>query len=203
VADAADAADADLSAPAAPSADPSGAPRTVPGAFTGHVTERDASTDHDGTTVLSSEVVALRRQLPDWAGHAVLAARAPAADRQRPAARTVPAPAHLAMSTGERVPLNRPVLIGRAPQATRVHSTQVPRLLTVPSPLQDISRTHAEVRMDGDDVVLTDLHSTNGVLVVRCDAGPLRLQPGEPTVLQPGVLVDLGEGITFTVERGA
>jgi hypothetical protein len=161
----------------------------------------EGSADHDGTTVLSSDVVALRRRLPDWAGHSVLASGTSVA------APAVPAPgraaARLAMSSGERVPLNRPVLVGRAPQASRVHSTQVPRLLTVPSPLQDISRTHAEIRMDGDDVVLTDLHSTNGVLVVRCDSGPQRLQPGEATVLQPGVLVDLGEGITFTVERGA
>ncbi|GAA2719985.1 FHA domain-containing protein [Cellulomonas aerilata] len=171
----------------------------------------DASADHDGTTVLSADVVALRRRLPDWAGHSVLAARTAAAASAAPAPALAPAqapapvrsPARLAMSTGDHVPLNRPVLIGRAPQAARVHSTQVPRLVTVPSPLQDISRTHAEVRMDGDDVVLTDLHSTNGVLVVRSDAGPQRLQPGEATVLQPGVLVDLGEGITFTVERGA
>jgi resuscitation-promoting factor RpfA len=32
---------------------------------------------------------------------------------------------------------------------------------------------------------------------------PRRLHPGEPAVVDPGVIVDLGEGITFTVERGA
>ncbi|WP_298454516.1 FHA domain-containing protein [uncultured Cellulomonas sp.] len=158
------------------------------------------STDHDGTTVLSADVVELRRRLPDWAGHSRTAAQ------PTPAAvpvTTAPVPARLALSTGERVTLTRPVLLGRAPQASRVHSSQVPQLVTVPSPLQDISRTHAEVRMDGDDVVLTDLRSTNGVLVVRPAATPQRLQPGEATVLQPGVLVDLGEGVTFTVERSA
>ena len=155
-----------------------------------------ASTDHDGTTVLGADVLALRRQLPEWTGHALTGPLVV------PAAPT-PAPARLALSTGQRVTLTRPVLIGRAPQASRVSSTQVPRLVTVPSPMQDISRTHAEVRMDGDDVVLTDLRSTNGVLVVRPAAAPQRLQPGEATVLQPGVLVDLGEDITFTVERGA
>jgi resuscitation-promoting factor RpfA len=156
----------------------------------------DSSPDHDGTTVLGEEVVALRRQLPEWTGHAAVApmvAPAPA----------TPTPARIALSTGERVSLSRPVLIGRAPQASRVPSGQVPRLVTVPSPLQDISRTHAEVRMDGDDVVLTDLRSTNGVLVVHPGSAPQRLQPGEATVLQPGVLVDLGEDITFTVERDA
>jgi resuscitation-promoting factor RpfA len=155
----------------------------------------DVLADHDGTTVLSPDVVALRAQLPDWAGHDLVA---PA-----PAAVPAPAPARITLSTGDTVALDRPVLVGRAPQVSRVTSAQVPRLVTVPSPLQDISRTHAEVRMDGDDVVLTDLRSTNGVLVVRPHAAPQRLQPGEATVLQPGVLVDLGEGVTFTVERDA
>ena len=144
--------------------------------------------------MLSPDVVALRNQLPDWAGHALPAPVAVLAP---------PAPARLVLSTGDAVALDRPVLLGRAPQVSRVASAQVPRLVTVPSPQQDISRTHAEVRMDGDDVVLTDLRSTNGVLVVRPHTAPQRLQPGEATVLQTGVLVDLGEGVTFTVERDA
>ncbi len=155
----------------------------------------DVLADHDGTTVLSPDVVALRAQLPDWAGHEL------ATPTVTPAA--APTPARIVLSTGDAVGLDRPVLVGRAPQVSRVTGAQMPRLVTVPSPLQDISRTHAEVRMDGDDVVLTDLRSTNGVLVVRPHAAPQRLQPGEATVLQPGVLVDLGEGVTFTVERDA
>ncbi|KGM08310.1 hypothetical protein N869_10960, partial [Cellulomonas bogoriensis 69B4 = DSM 16987] len=151
--------------------------------------------DHDGLTVLSSDVVALRRQLPEWAGDAVpgpLAVPAPQA----------PPPAKILLSSGLVVALNRPVLLGRAPQVSRVTNSQLPRLVTVASPNQDISRTHAEVRMDGEDVVVTDLRSTNGVLLLRQDAGPQRLHPGEPTVVEPGVVVDLGEGVTFVVERG-
>ena len=142
----------------------------------------DVLTDHDGTTVLSPDVVALRAQLPDWAGHEH---SLPTAVPGRRVGRPRP-PVHLVLSTGDTVVLDRPVLLGRAPQVSRVASAQMPRLVTVPSPLQDISRTHAEVRMDGDDVVLTDLRSTNGVLVVRPHAAPQRLQPGEATVLQPG-----------------
>ena len=147
-------------------------------------------------TVLSSDVVALRRQLPDWAGDVVpgpLAVPAP----------QTPPPAKLLLSSGLVVSLNRPVLLGRAPQVSRVTNRELPRLVTVASPNQDISRTHAEVRMDGEDVLVTDLRSTNGVLVLRQGAGPQRLHPGEPTVVEPGVVVDLGEGVTFTVERGA
>lgn len=152
--------------------------------------------DHDGTTVLSTDVVALRRALPDWAGDGIPGPLAvPAADR--------PAPAKIRLSSGLVVSLTRPVLLGRAPQVSRVSNREMPRLVTVASPRQDISRTHAEVRMDGDDVLVTDLRSTNGVLLLRQGHGPQRLHPGEPTVVEPGVSVDLGEGVTFVVERGA
>ncbi len=150
--------------------------------------------DHDGLTVLSSDVVALRRQLPEWAGDAVPSLAVPTPRN--------PAPAKLVLSTGLVVSLNRPVLLGRAPQVTRVANNEIPRLVTLASPNQDISRTHAEVRMDGEDVVVTDLRSTNGVLLLRQGAGPQRLHPGEPTVVEPGVVVDLGEGATFLVEAG-
>ncbi|MCV2395618.1 FHA domain-containing protein [Actinotalea sp. M2MS4P-6] len=150
--------------------------------------------DHDGLTVLSSDMVALRRQLPEWAGDAVPQLAVPTPHN--------PAPAKLLMSTGLVVSLNRPVLIGRAPQVTRVANNEIPRLITVASPNQDISRTHAEVRMDGEDVVVTDLRSTNGVLLLRQGQGAQRLHPGEPTVVEQGVVVDLGEGVTFLVEAG-
>lgn len=174
-----------------PSAAPSAVPSPVP-AVAG--VPRGLPEDHDGLTVLSSDVVALRRQLPDWAGDAV-------PQLAVPTPRT-PAPAKLLMSTGLVVSLNRPVLIGRAPQVTRVTGAEIPRLVTVASPNQDISRTHAEVRMDGEDVVVTDLRSTNGVLLLRQGQGAQRLHPGEPTVVEPGVVVDLGEGVTFLVEAG-
>ena len=152
--------------------------------------------DHDGTTVLSSDVVALRRQMPAWVGDAMPGPLAvPAAQ--------APAPAKMHLSTGLVVTLNRSVLLGRAPQVSRVANSDIPRLVTVASPNQDISRTHAEVRMDGTDVLVTDLHSTNRVILLVAGTDPRRLHPGEPAVVDPGVTVDLGEGITFTVERGA
>lgn len=175
-------------APAVPVAEPA-RPVEPPAADPHRLSE-----DHDGLTVLSSDMVALRRQLPDWAGDAVPQLSVPTPHTR--------APAKLLMSTGLVVSLNRPVLIGRAPQVTRVTGNEIPRLITVASPNQDISRTHCEVRMDGDDVVVTDLRSTNGVLLLRQGSGAQRLHPGEPTVVEPGVVVDLGEGVTFLVEAG-
>lgn len=187
------------SAPAVPAPE-APAPEAVPPAAPAPEVPRPADpaddADHDGTTVLSSDVVALRRQLPEWAGEGFPGPLAvPAADR--------PAPAKIRLSSGLVVSLTRPVLLGRAPQVSRVSNREMPRLVTVASPRQDISRTHAEVRMDGDDVLVTDLRSTNGVLLLRQGQGPQRLHPGEPTVVEPGVSVDLGEGVTFVVERGA
>lgn len=119
---------------------------------------------------------------------------------ERPAAR--PAPARLVLSTGLLVPLDRTVLIGRAPQVGRVAARDVPRLVTVPSPQLDVSRTHARVCQEGEDVVVTDLDSLNGVRLVRAGGPVRRLHPGEPTVVAPDEVVDLGDGVTFTVERG-
>ena len=150
--------------------------------------------DHDGLTTLSADVDAIRRQLPPWAGDLVPAPQAPVAP--------VPS-ARLVLSSGLVLSLSRPVLIGRAPAVSRVANSEIPRLVTVASPNQDISRTHAEVRQDGDDVLVTDLMSTNGVLLLRPGAKPLRLHPGEPTLVEPGVVVDLGEGISFTTDHGS
>lgn len=156
---------------------------------------RPGSVDHDGMTVLSSDVAELRRELPRLDAGQVPGPLAVAGPTSRP-------PAKIVLSSGLVVSLNRPVLIGRAPQVSRVANSNLPRLVTVASPNQDISRTHAEVRMEGEDVVVTDLHSTNGVLLLRQDAGPRRLHPGDPTVIEPDVVVDLGEGVTFVVEHG-
>ncbi|MDM8084130.1 FHA domain-containing protein [Cellulomonas cellasea] len=154
-----------------------------------------APDDHDGLTILSSDLVAIRDQLPSWAGDEV-------PGPFRVVAPEPPAAMRLMLSTGAVVPLDRSVLLGRAPQVLRVTNSELPRLVSVPSPQQDISRTHAEVRMEGEDVLVTDLQSTNGVLVSRQGERARRLHPGEPTLVRPGELVDLGDGVTFTVERG-
>ncbi|QHT56136.1 FHA domain-containing protein [Cellulomonas sp. H30R-01] len=150
--------------------------------------------DHDGLTILSSDLAAIRDQLPSWAADEV------------PGPFAVPAaaePARLVLSTGLVVTLDRAVLLGRAPQVARVTNRELPRLVTVPSPQQDISRTHAEVRVEGDHVLVTDLDSTNGVHVSRPGEGARRLHPGEPSVVATDEVVDLGDGVTFTVERGS
>lgn len=152
--------------------------------------------DHDGMTILSSDLQTIRHQLPSWAGDEVPGPFRVTAPQFAP-------PAKLVLSTGQVVSVDRSVLLGRAPQVSRVTNRDLPRLVTLPSPQQDISRTHAEVRADGDDVLVTDLHSTNGTVVTRPGEGARPLAPGQATVIARGEVVDLGDGVTFTVERGA
>jgi len=162
----------------------------------GRVEDTVIPDDHDGMTILSSDLQTIRNQLPSWAGDEVPGPFRVTAPQLAP-------PAKLVLSTGQVVAVDRSVLLGRAPQVSRVTNRDLPRLVTLPSPQQDISRTHAEVRADGDDVLVTDLHSTNGTLVTRPGDSERRLTPGEATVIEHGEVVDLGDGVTFTVERGA
>lgn len=143
------------------------------------------------TTIVSGQLAYLRDRLPVWGNDL----------SRRPEPPSQP-PARLVLSTGLVVALDRPVVLGRAPQAARVSSAELPRLVSLPSPQHDISRTHAEVRLDDGDVLVTDLDSTNGVLVQRPGRGSRRLRAGEPVVLHEGETVDLGDGVTFVVERG-
>lgn len=189
-----------------------------------------SSDDHDGLTILSGELASIRQHLPSWAvsqageGHSgpVVPSPTPAPDvfafhgtaggatDALPAAAPAPAPGAssaevpvIALSTGDRVPLDAVVLIGRSPQPSRASEGTAPRLVTVPSPEQDISRTHAEVRLEHGRVLVTDLYSTNGITVASGSLAPRRLTAGEAVVIAPGDHVDLGDGVTFIVEPGA
>jgi pSer/pThr/pTyr-binding forkhead associated (FHA) protein len=95
--------------------------------------------------------------------------------------------------------LDRPVLIGRSPSVSQVSGGSMPRLMIVGTGDQDISRNHAQVALEGDTVVVTDLHSRNGTLVVLPGKSPQKLRAGEPTAVIVGTVIDLGGGVTITV----
>lgn len=146
--------------------------------------------DHDGETVSLAEARAMR-------GGAGLPAATPPVPPPPPVPRI---PGRLRVSTGQVVALDRAVVIGRRPRSTRVSGTELPHLIAVDSPQQDISRSHVEVRPEGDSILATDLQTTNGTTLRRAGADPVRLHPGESTMLVPGDVLDLGDGITVAVE---
>jgi hypothetical protein len=114
----------------------------------------------------------------------------------------VPGPilAVLRASDGSIAELDRPVLIGRAPSGDRSDS-RAPRLMTVPSPNHDISRTHLEVAAEDWQIVVTDLNSTNGTLLIRPGAvDRQQLTPGEPVTVQLGTVMELGDGVSVLID---
>lgn len=111
--------------------------------------------------------------------------------------------ARLVFSSGETVDVDRAILVGRAPEARRFTSAEQPRLVTVPSPQQEISSTHLEVRpgsgVDHGSAIVTDMGSTNGTVLVQPGLPPEDLQPGIAVQLIPGAIIDLGDGLTIQV----
>ncbi|WP_194409737.1 FHA domain-containing protein [Microbacterium cremeum] len=145
--------------------------------------------DHDGATVSLAQARALR-------GSEAPTSSVPPLAPPRPRS-----PGRLRVSNGQVVALDRTVVIGRRPRSTRVSGTDLPHLVAVDSPQQDISRSHVEVRVEGDSIVATDLRTTNGTTLRRAGSDPVRLHPGEGTVVVPGDVLDLGDGITVAVEE--
>lgn len=93
----------------------------------------------------------------------------------------------------EPVTLDRPCVVGRRPSAPRIPQGPGPRLVRVPSPLKEVSSTHLEVRQLGSSVIVTDLRSTNGSVVMVPGSVPRKLRQGESVVVSPGTLVDIGD----------
>jgi hypothetical protein len=104
------------------------------------------------------------------------------------------------VSTGDVVELDRPVIVGRQPSASRVQGSVMPRLVPVHSASGDISRSHVEVRLEGWHVILSDLKSTNGTVLLRGRQAPRRLGHGEAVMLMDGDIADLGDGISLRFE---
>ena len=140
--------------------------------------------DHDGMTIMTGDITKLR------AGRK--------AAKAAPVVVEVGPKLYLELSTGGREPLTQTVLVGRSPAVSKVSGGAMPRLVTIPGD-QDISRNHAQFAVEGGTVVVTDLHSRNGTLVVMPGKPPQQLRQGEPTSVIVGTVVDLGGGVTLTV----
>ncbi|KRA25033.1 hypothetical protein ASD65_11805 [Microbacterium sp. Root61] len=154
--------------------------------------EEPAAGDHDGATISLAQARAMRAADSD---------STPPLDSAPPplAPPRAPAPGRIVLSTGQEFVLDRTVVIGRRPRSTRVTGTDLPHLVAVDSPQQDISRSHLELRVEGDSILATDLHTTNGTILHRAGAEPVRIHPGEQIVVVDGDLLDLGDGITVTL----
>lgn len=109
----------------------------------------------------------------------------------------------LRVSSGATAVLDADIIIGRLPQGTSSTAAQSPRLLAVPSPGKAISKTHCAVRVEGWDMRVEDLGSTNGTFLLRAGEEPRRVPEHQQLFLRIGDVIDIGDGTTLTVERKA
>lgn len=143
--------------------------------------------DHDGETIAVADVRALKAREADYHSTDNVPPRQPSRGR-------------ITLSTGRVVELERTVVIGRRPKSTRTSGADLPVLVAVDSPQQDISRSHVEIRSEGEHVLVTDLNTTNGSVLLRGGQEPVRLHPGEATMVVSGDVLDIGDGVTVTFE---
>lgn len=108
----------------------------------------------------------------------------------------LPATAYYSFTVGSHpqvILLDVPCYIGRRPSPPRIPLVGIPRLVRVPSPRREVSSTHLEVRQLGSSVIVTDLKSRNGSIVMMPGSVPRKLRQGESVVVAPGTLVDIGD----------
>ena len=109
----------------------------------------------------------------------------------------------LRLSTGDTVPLDRDIVLGRAPFHADENAASRPHLVQLASPGNDISRSHVRVSLENWFVQVTDLGSTNGTVVTLPGQPPVRLRPHDPFTILPGTSVSIADEITLRYEASA
>ncbi|MGI9824004.1 FHA domain-containing protein [Agromyces sp. Marseille-Q5079] len=105
---------------------------------------------------------------------------------------------HLVGADGVEVELAERSVLGRRPAADEQHAGARP--IALDDPTRTVSKTHAFVEVRDGRVVVTDLHSTNGV-AVQAGGGELTvLDAGAPAEVEPGSVLRLGD-LALTLRR--
>lgn len=114
----------------------------------------------------------------------------------------------LRLSTGQTIPLDRGVILGRGPSVPVGYPHGPgdggiePRLVPVPDPNAYVSVRHLEISLDYWNVMVRDLRSTGGTRIEHLDGRREDLVPGERVVLPPGASVVLAETVTARFDAG-
>lgn len=99
--------------------------------------------------------------------------------------------------------LHVPVYVGRRPRGPRQLTADQVILIEVVSPGREVSASHVQIVQRDDEVVVTDLRSTNGTAVTLPGAPRIKLAQGESIVLPPYSRVDIGDGNVIEILPGA
>jgi hypothetical protein len=118
--------------------------------------------------------------------------------------RRVPRPplGGLRLPTGEVVPLDRGVVLGRKP-APLEGTSDWPHLVHLPADHTFVSRMHLHIELDGWQVLAHDLDSRGGTMLAMPGRDPVRMRAGEAYVLEPGTTLDLAEVYEVRYEVGS
>jgi hypothetical protein len=119
--------------------------------------------------------------------------------RQDPTRAPRPLLGRLRLPTGETVPFDRGVVLGRKPVPVNPHAP-APHLVAVPQEASFVSRMHLQIELDGWLVICRDLGSRGGTTLTMPGRPPERLRPMEPHVLEPGCRVSLSDQYEVTYE---
>ena len=156
-----------------------------------------AATAAAGPTVLAGYCPSRHLSPPHAARCRVCAAPMP---QQAPFEIARPALGVLRLETGEVITLDRGVVLGRSPEAPEGEGAERPHVVRLASPENDISRTHAEIVLDGWNVYLRDFGSMNGTVVTLPGHPPERLREHNPQLLESGAVITLADEVSLTFE---
>ncbi len=179
--------------------------------------------DHDGRTITADQLAALRESSGGTIEPPVIAANGPAIQSRvcqsghsnPPHEQTcshcgirlegppsmIPRPSlgRMVFSSGHVLELDRPAIIGRNPKIEGSMTNEMPKLVRLDIG-KGLSRSHAMVRLEGWQVLLEDLASSNGTFVTLPGRDARRLHTNEPVQLEPGSVIDFGGEVTASFE---
>ena len=116
-----------------------------------------------------------------------------------PAAAAVPSNIELTLSSGEHLRVAGRGVIGRDPaEAPGSYAHRI----TLADTEKLLSRAHLEFGLEGNGQFwISDLHSTNGVVLERAGQAPQRCLPGYRVAIQPGDRVTFGGRVLTITAR--
>lgn len=104
----------------------------------------------------------------------------------------------LKTASGDEVPLDRDVIVGRSPSDPAEDAADRPNLVRLDDPA--VSRTHARIELEGWHVLVRDLGSLFGTEVVEPGQAPEKLEPMVARSIQPGTRIILAGEVDLTFE---
>ena len=133
----------------------------------------------------------------DARGAGDMTAPAPSKASLTPAAPTATAPlAALLLDTGQSIPINRTIVLGRAPSQLSAADTPI----AIDDQTRSLSRTHVRIMPSATGITIEDLNSANGTRARTPGGRTHTLVPGRPIELPINSQLLLGERLISVVD---